>query len=204
MEKELQQGLHEKVQGGFGRFQGTWIPLEDAVDWQKHTSHRRTSPSVVLDFSDPNLIIPRKEKPASEPAAAKEGMKKAKQAGDPPRRYKTGKKALYKRQKKLRPPPLQQQQPQQELDRKHTPNNDVCIRNISQLSATTPANVAIQGNSQIQTGQIHDVMSSQDTFNSISRQNSYIHQLPNSYHTCTICLNRHQLHLNNRLTMEIH
>ena len=56
---------------------------------------------------------------------------------------------------------------------------------ISQLSATTPANVAIQGNSQIQTGQIHDVMSSQDTFNSISRQNSYIpptaQQLPHMY-----------------------
>ena len=37
LEKGVQQGLHEKVQGGFGRFQGTWIPLEDARRLAKHT-----------------------------------------------------------------------------------------------------------------------------------------------------------------------
>lgn len=30
LEKGVQQGLHEKIQGGYGRFQGTWIPLADA------------------------------------------------------------------------------------------------------------------------------------------------------------------------------
>ncbi|PNS16386.1 hypothetical protein CAC42_120 [Sphaceloma murrayae] len=29
LEREVQKGVHEKIQGGFGRFQGTWIPLHD-------------------------------------------------------------------------------------------------------------------------------------------------------------------------------
>lgn len=29
LEREVQKGVHEKVQGGYGKYQGTWIPLED-------------------------------------------------------------------------------------------------------------------------------------------------------------------------------
>ncbi|MCJ1391915.1 hypothetical protein MMC18_004782 [Xylographa bjoerkii] len=28
LEREVQKGIHEKVQGGYGKYQGTWIPLE--------------------------------------------------------------------------------------------------------------------------------------------------------------------------------
>src|SRR5689334_16058815 len=28
LEKEIQTGEHEKVQGGYGKYQGTWIPFE--------------------------------------------------------------------------------------------------------------------------------------------------------------------------------
>ncbi|XP_006459952.1 hypothetical protein AGABI2DRAFT_219430 [Agaricus bisporus var. bisporus H97] len=28
LEREVQKGVHEKVQGGYGKYQGTWIPLE--------------------------------------------------------------------------------------------------------------------------------------------------------------------------------
>lgn len=31
LERDVQKGTHEKVQGGYGKYQGTWIPLEDAV-----------------------------------------------------------------------------------------------------------------------------------------------------------------------------
>ena len=189
LEKGVQQGLHEKVQGGFGRFQGTWIPLEDARRLAKtYGVTEELAPVLFLDFSDPNLIIPRKEKPASkEPAAAKRKyMKKAKQAGDPPRRYKTGKKAALQAAEEAAAAAAAAAAASTGTG----PGNTLPITTsasgiISQLSATTPANVAIQGNSQIQTGQIHDVMSSQDTFNSISRQNSYIpptaQQLPHMY-----------------------
>lgn len=30
LEKEVQKGTHEKVQGGYGRYQGTWVPVEVA------------------------------------------------------------------------------------------------------------------------------------------------------------------------------
>lgn len=30
LEKEVQKGTHEKVQGGYGKYQGTWVPLEVA------------------------------------------------------------------------------------------------------------------------------------------------------------------------------
>ena len=157
------------------------------VDWQNIRSHRRTSPSVVL-VQRSQFDYPSKEKPASkEPAAAKRKyMKKTKQAGDPPRRYKTGKKAALQAAEEAAAAAAAAAAASTGTG----PGNTLPITTsasgiISQLSATTPANVAIQGNSQIQTGQIHDVMSSQDTFNSISRQNSYIpptaQQLPHMY-----------------------
>ncbi|PWY98673.1 apses-domain-containing protein [Testicularia cyperi] len=32
LEREIQKGVHEKVQGGYGKYQGTWIPLEVAIE----------------------------------------------------------------------------------------------------------------------------------------------------------------------------
>ncbi|KAM0748042.1 apses-domain-containing protein [Meredithblackwellia eburnea MCA 4105] len=32
LEKDIALGVHEKVQGGYGRYQGTWIPFERAVE----------------------------------------------------------------------------------------------------------------------------------------------------------------------------
>jgi ankyrin repeat protein len=31
LERDVQKGTHEKVQGGYGKYQGTWIPLADAA-----------------------------------------------------------------------------------------------------------------------------------------------------------------------------
>ncbi|KAI8908969.1 Dna-binding domain of Mbp1, partial [Gorgonomyces haynaldii] len=32
LEKEILEGTHEKVQGGYGKYQGTWIPLETSKE----------------------------------------------------------------------------------------------------------------------------------------------------------------------------
>ncbi|KAI7834380.1 transcription regulator HTH, apses-type DNA-binding domain-containing protein, partial [Kickxella alabastrina] len=32
LEKEVHTGTHEKVQGGYGKYQGTWVPLDRAQD----------------------------------------------------------------------------------------------------------------------------------------------------------------------------
>lgn len=63
LEKGVQQGLHEKIQGGYGRFQGTWIPLADA---QRLAANYGVTPELApvlyLDTSDPNMVIPKKMK----------------------------------------------------------------------------------------------------------------------------------------------
>ncbi|KAJ7591500.1 hypothetical protein C8J56DRAFT_935724 [Mycena floridula] len=35
LEREVQKGEHEKVQGGYGKYQGTWIPLERGLELSK-------------------------------------------------------------------------------------------------------------------------------------------------------------------------
>ncbi|CAG8734839.1 20230_t:CDS:2, partial [Racocetra persica] len=32
LEREVQKGEHEKVQGGYGKYQGTWVPYQTGVD----------------------------------------------------------------------------------------------------------------------------------------------------------------------------
>lgn len=97
LEKGVQQGLHEKVQGGFGRFQGTWIPLEDARRLAcTYGVTRELAPVLFLDFNDPNLVIPVKAKPPPKEntnLVKRKYIKKPKQPGDTPKKYKTGKKA---------------------------------------------------------------------------------------------------------------
>ncbi|KAH3671897.1 hypothetical protein OGAPHI_000083 [Ogataea philodendri] len=32
LERDVQVGVHEKVQGGYGKYQGTWVPMDRAID----------------------------------------------------------------------------------------------------------------------------------------------------------------------------
>ncbi|CAI5758842.1 unnamed protein product [Candida verbasci] len=103
LEKGVQQSQHEKVQGGFGRFQGTWIPLEDARKLAANYGvTKEVAPVLYLDLNDPNLVIPEKPKPPPKPKEVngekRKYTKKPKQPGDTPRKYKTGKKAELQRQ----------------------------------------------------------------------------------------------------------
>lgn len=63
LEKGVQQGLHEKIQGGYGRFQGTWIPLEDARRLAvNYGVTPEIAPVLYIDTRDPNIVIPKKVK----------------------------------------------------------------------------------------------------------------------------------------------
>jgi len=60
LEKGVQQGLHEKIQGGFGRFQGTWIPLPDAQRLAESFGvTAEMAPVLYIDVKDPSQIPPR-------------------------------------------------------------------------------------------------------------------------------------------------
>ncbi|KAJ1944985.1 Transcription factor mbp1 [Linderina macrospora] len=38
LEREIHTGIHEKVQGGYGKYQGTWVPLDRAISLAKQLS----------------------------------------------------------------------------------------------------------------------------------------------------------------------
>lgn len=74
LEKGVQQGLHEKVQGGYGRFQGTWIPLPDARRLaDEYGITAQMVPVLYIDLDDPSVIIPKKSKPPSGSSTNKDG-----------------------------------------------------------------------------------------------------------------------------------
>nr|QHU79687.1 transcriptional factor swi4 [Metschnikowia australis] len=63
LEKGVQKGLHEKVQGGYGRFQGTWIPLPEAQKLaQEYNITAEIAPVLYVDVTDPTIVILRKGK----------------------------------------------------------------------------------------------------------------------------------------------
>lgn len=72
LEKGVQNGEHQKVQGGYGRFQGTWIPLIAARNLAKEYGiTSELVPVLYIDVDDPNLIIPKKQKPGTTPTSVK-------------------------------------------------------------------------------------------------------------------------------------
>ncbi|KAI8840694.1 hypothetical protein BJ741DRAFT_530222, partial [Chytriomyces cf. hyalinus JEL632] len=53
LEMEVLQGLHEKVQGGYGKYQGTWIPREEGIKLAKrHRVEGALRP--ILEFAKDN------------------------------------------------------------------------------------------------------------------------------------------------------
>src|SRR3954452_16805776 len=63
LEKEIQTGEHEKVQGGYGKYQGTWIPFDRGLEvcrqygveefLTKLLTHNRGQDGMVGDVDTP-------------------------------------------------------------------------------------------------------------------------------------------------------
>ncbi|CCF60547.1 hypothetical protein KAFR_0K01930 [Kazachstania africana CBS 2517] len=63
LEKESMNIQHEKVQGGYGRFQGTWVPLDAARDIAAKYSIQDPVATVLLNFQpNPTNPPPRRTK----------------------------------------------------------------------------------------------------------------------------------------------
>ncbi|KAK4445830.1 hypothetical protein QBC34DRAFT_306188 [Podospora aff. communis PSN243] len=69
LEREVQKDTHEKVQGGYGKYQGTWIPLERGVALaQRNNVYDRLRP--IFEFQrDSDGTPPPAPKHASKPKA---------------------------------------------------------------------------------------------------------------------------------------
>ncbi|KAL2758276.1 hypothetical protein ACRALDRAFT_1028659 [Sodiomyces alcalophilus JCM 7366] len=68
LEREVQKDTHEKIQGGYGKYQGTWIPLEQAIQLaQRNNIFDRIRP--IFDFTPGSKTPPPAPRHASKPKA---------------------------------------------------------------------------------------------------------------------------------------
>ncbi|MCJ1474405.1 hypothetical protein MMC13_003063 [Lambiella insularis] len=57
LEREVQKGIHEKVQGGYGKYQGTWIPLDLGQQLaEKNGVYEKLKP--IFDYIPGNVTPP--------------------------------------------------------------------------------------------------------------------------------------------------
>ncbi|PHH84473.1 hypothetical protein CDD83_1894 [Cordyceps sp. RAO-2017] len=70
LERDVQKDVHEKIQGGYGKYQGTWIPLEagEALA-QRHSVYDRLRP--IFEFVPGNESPPPAPRHATKPKAFK-------------------------------------------------------------------------------------------------------------------------------------
>lgn len=70
LERDVQKDVHEKIQGGYGKYQGTWIPLEagEALA-QRHSVYDRLRP--IFEYVAGNESPPPAPRHASKPKAPK-------------------------------------------------------------------------------------------------------------------------------------
>ncbi|TQV95317.1 hypothetical protein V2A60_009648 [Cordyceps javanica] len=70
LERDVQKDVHEKIQGGYGKYQGTWIPLEsgDALA-QRHSVYDRLRP--IFEYVPGNESPPPAPRHTSKPKAPK-------------------------------------------------------------------------------------------------------------------------------------
>ncbi|PFH55990.1 hypothetical protein XA68_17238 [Ophiocordyceps unilateralis] len=70
LERDVQKDVHEKIQGGYGKYQGTWIPLDagDALA-QRHSVYERLRP--IFEYVPGNESPPPAPRHATKPKAFK-------------------------------------------------------------------------------------------------------------------------------------
>ncbi|KAF7504447.1 hypothetical protein GJ744_002184 [Endocarpon pusillum] len=78
LEREVQKGVHEKIQGGYGKYQGTWVPLQEgrALAEKNQIMHRLAK---IFDFVPGERSPP----PAPKHATAASNKPKAPKASQP-------------------------------------------------------------------------------------------------------------------------
>ncbi|KAK4994118.1 Transcription factor mbp1 [Elasticomyces elasticus] len=92
LEREVQKGVHEKVQGGYGKYQGTWVPLHDGrVLAERNGVLDRLRP--IFDFVPGDRSPP----PAPKHATAASSKPRANRQSVPQRKAPAG--------RTMRPPP---------------------------------------------------------------------------------------------------
>lgn len=70
LERDVQKEVHEKIQGGYGKYQGTWIPLESAKDLaSRHKVYDHLAP--IFEYTQGDESPPPAPRHTSKPKAPK-------------------------------------------------------------------------------------------------------------------------------------
>ncbi|KAF2740234.1 apses-domain-containing protein [Polyplosphaeria fusca] len=83
LEREVQKGIHEKVQGGYGKYQGTWIPLVDG----RALAERNGVLDKLLPIFD---YVPGDRSPPPAPKHATAATNRARAPRQPPAQRRNG------------------------------------------------------------------------------------------------------------------
>lgn len=90
LEREVQKDVHEKIQGGYGKYQGTWIPLEHG-EALAHRNHIYERLRPIFEFQPGAESPPPAPRHASKPKAPKAKPAVPKWNSAPiPEEYETG------------------------------------------------------------------------------------------------------------------
>ncbi|ODQ79437.1 hypothetical protein BABINDRAFT_161837 [Babjeviella inositovora NRRL Y-12698] len=166
LEREIQTGTHEKVQGGYGKFQGTWVPLDIAQKLAVQYGLMAMVPVLTFDATaiDP-ATIPKKVKGSASANPSPKKQKRPKE--ETPKKPK----AAAKKGKPLSLVPEGMKPPTQEeflylFHLQGTPvNGTVAPQGITANGATIPKAKMANG------GQINGHIPAAET----SYENSYLH-----------------------------
>ncbi|KAG6019843.1 hypothetical protein E4U41_003058 [Claviceps citrina] len=95
LERDVQKDVHEKIQGGYGKYQGTWIPLEAGESLaQRHSIYDRLRP--IFEF------VPGNDSPPPAPRhATKPKTSRAKPQPPPPPKWSAVADAVMARQEEV-------------------------------------------------------------------------------------------------------
>lgn len=106
LEREVQKGVHEKIQGGYGKYQGTWIPLGEG----RNLADKNGVIDRIIKIFE---YVPgdRSPPPAPKHSTAATGRNKAPKAAPAPRQTpKSQPQAVYAEVSEVYPDPTQSQQ----------------------------------------------------------------------------------------------
>ncbi|OAL48969.1 apses-domain-containing protein [Pyrenochaeta sp. DS3sAY3a] len=132
LEREVQKGVHEKVQGGYGKYQGTWIPLEEG----RHLAERNgvlDKMRAIFDYVPGDRSPPPAPKHAT---AASSRMKPPRQSAAANRAAKASANAyslesmqslVTNSQSQISEEPYEGSQLRTQIYREETPDNDTVI-----------------------------------------------------------------------------
>ncbi|RHZ89968.1 hypothetical protein Glove_9g119 [Diversispora epigaea] len=141
LEREVQKGEHEKVQGGYGKYQGTWVPYQTGVDLAERY-HVKELLQPIIEFE------PSSESPPLAPKHVTAASNKPRKPREP-KEPKAIKPRISKKAKKTEP----QTEEIMSIDTDHETNDIVSIASsnvsISPISSLSASPAPIESSNEI-------------------------------------------------------